>query len=95
MFPDSHISKPYQCAKTKTYCLLNGALAPGFHKDFVLKMKSGPYRPTLATNGSNESDLTKMNPFTMKIIDSNCNTVTSNCLDMCNIQKAKLKQFST
>jgi hAT family C-terminal dimerisation region len=81
MFPDSDIAKNYQCAKTKTFCILNGALAPSFHAALVNVMQNNPY--SLATDGSNDSDLTKMNPVTVKIYDINRSMVTSNFLDMC------------
>lgn len=81
MFPNSEIAKNYQCAKTKTFCILNGALAPSFHGYLVSQMKTLPF--TLATDGSNNSDLTKMNPVTVKLFDVNCNKVVSNFLDMC------------
>ena len=65
--PDSQIAKQYQCAKTKTVCMLNKALAPNCHVDLVSKMKTNQY--TLATDGSNDSDITKMNTLTLKIVD--------------------------
>jgi hypothetical protein len=37
---------------------------------------------TLATDGSNYSDLTKINPLTVKIFDISVNKVTSNFLDI-------------
>jgi len=40
MSPDSQIAKQYQCAKTKTVCLLNKALAPSYHVDLVSKVKT-------------------------------------------------------
>ena len=40
MSPDSQIAKPYQCAKTKTVCTLNKALAPSYHVDLVSKEKT-------------------------------------------------------
>ena len=60
MFPQ--IAKQYQCAKTKTFCILNRALSPSVHVDLISKMKPNPY--TLATDGSNDSNLTKMNRLT-------------------------------
>jgi hypothetical protein len=58
MFTDSQIAKQYQFAKTKSFSILNRALTPSFHVDLVFKMC------TLATGGSNDSDLTKMNHLT-------------------------------
>ena len=39
---------------------------------------------TLATDGINDSDLTKMNPLTVKIFDHSLNKVTNNFLDVHN-----------
>ena len=63
--PDSQIAKQYQCAKTKTVCILNRALArSSLHVDLVSKLKTDQY--TLATDGSNNSDLTKNESFDRK-----------------------------
>lgn len=35
IFPDSEIAKAYSCARTKTTCILNGALAKHFRMDLV------------------------------------------------------------
>ena len=43
------------------------SLAPSFHVDLVSKMKTNTY--TLATDGSNDSDLTKINNLIVKIVD--------------------------
>jgi len=70
MFPDSQIAKQYKCAKTKSFYILiiiNRALTQSFHIDLVSKMKvNGLY--TLATDGSNDSDLTKIESFDRKNI---------------------------
>jgi hypothetical protein len=49
-------------------------------------MKTNPY--TLATDGGNDSDLTKLNPLTLNIFDIFLNKVTSNFLDMCTTKGA-------
>ena len=51
----------------QTFCILNGALSPSVHVDLISKMKPNPY--TLATDGSNDSDITKMNTLTLKIVE--------------------------
>ena len=51
-----------------------------FHIDLVSKMKTNQY--TLATDESYDSDLTKLNPLTVKIFDISFSTVTSNLLDL-------------
>jgi hypothetical protein len=65
MSSDWQIAKQYQCAKTKTVCILNRALArSSLHVDLVSKLKTDQY--TLATDGSNNSDLTKNESFDRK-----------------------------
>ena len=59
IFPDSEIAKAYSCARTKTTCILNGALAKHFQSSLVEHMKAEPF--ALATDGSNDSGLEKMN----------------------------------
>jgi hypothetical protein len=81
MFPDSQIAKQYQCAITKTFCILNRALTQNVHVDLVSKMKPNPY--SLTIDRSNDSDLTKLNPLTVTIFDISFSKVTSNFLDMC------------
>lgn len=74
MFPDSQIAKQYQCAKTKTFCIFNGALAPKFHGDLASEIKSEPF--SRATDGSNDNASTKMNPVTLRIFHVNINMAT-------------------
>ena len=65
MSSDWQIAKQYQCAITKTFCILNRALArSSLHVDLVSKLKTDQY--TLATDGSNNSDLTKNESFDRK-----------------------------
>lgn len=52
-FKDSKTAQEYKCARTKTSCIINGALAPHFLKELVMHMREGPY--TLITDGSNDS----------------------------------------
>ena len=49
-------------------------------------MKTNPC--TLVIDGSNDSDLTKFNPLTVKIFDISFSKVTSNLLDMCTTKDA-------
>ena len=81
IFPDSEIAKAYACARTKTTCILNGALAKSFRTSLIEQMKTEPF--SLATDGSNDSGLQKMNPLTVPYFDSNRGKVTSQLLDMC------------
>lgn len=81
IFPDSEIAKLYSCARTKTTCILNGALAVDLQKSLVDHMKAEPF--SLATDGSNDSGLQKMNPLTVRIFDVNRGRVMTQLLDMC------------
>ncbi len=81
IFPDSEIAKMYSCARTKTTCIVNGALAKHFLRSLVEHMKAEPF--SLATDGSNDSGLQKMNPLTVRIYDVNRGRVATQLLDMC------------
>ena len=81
IFPDSQIAKMYLCARTKTACILNGALAKELQASLIQTMKHSPY--SLATDGLNDTGLQKMNPLTVRIFDTNRGCVTTRFLDMC------------
>ena len=81
MFPDSEIAKKYSSARTKTSCILNGALKPHFQSELIKQMQFNPY--SLSIDGSNDTGLEKMNPLTVKIFDVNRNEVVHKFLDMC------------
>ena len=81
IFPDSQIAKMYSCARTKTACILNGALAKELQATLIDIMKNNPF--SLATDGSNDSGLQKMNPLTVRIFDTNRGCITTRFLDMC------------
>jgi len=81
IFPDSQIAKAYSCAPTKSACIINGALAKELQKSLIEVMKSNPF--SLATDGSNDSGLNKMNPLTVRIFDVNRDCVTTRFLNIC------------
>ena len=81
VFSDSEIAKVYSCARTKATCILNGAVGPYFQMSLVDKMKAEPF--SLATDGSNDSGLQKMNPLTLMIFDVNRGMVITQLLVMC------------
>ena len=81
IFPDSEIAKAHSCTRTKTTCILNGALAPRFRSSLVEHMMAEPFY--LAIDGSNDSGLQKMNPLTVRIFNINRSGVTTQVLDMC------------
>ena len=40
---DGEVAKGYSCAKTKTLCILNNAIAPEFQHELVSLMQQSPY----------------------------------------------------
>ena len=81
IFSDSQIAKAYSCARTKSACIINGALAKELQVSLIEVMKNNPF--SLATDRSNDSGLDKMNPLTVRIFDINRGCVTTRFLDMC------------
>lgn len=79
IFTDSEIAKSYSAAKTKTTCIINGALKPYFQDRLLSLMRQNPY--SLSIDGSNDTGLDKMNPMTVKIFD--VDRVHHRFLDMC------------
>lgn len=57
---DGELVQGYGCAKTKTTCILNRAVAPQFRGELVSLMQNQPY--SLSVDGSNDTGLEKMNP---------------------------------
>lgn len=78
---DGVVAKGYACAKTKTSCILNGAVAPVFKTQLVSVMQEMPY--SLCVDGSNDSGLEKINPLTVRTFDENHSKVIMRFLDMC------------
>ena len=64
-FPDSEVAKNYHCARTKTACILNYALALHLRDELVAAMKQEPY--SLSVDASSDTGLSKMNPLTVRI----------------------------
>ncbi|XP_067294047.1 protein FAM200A-like [Pseudorasbora parva] len=64
-FKDSKTAQEYKCARTKSSCIVNEALAPHFMSELVIQMREGPY--TLITDGSNDTGVEKMNPLTVRM----------------------------
>lgn len=81
IFSDSEIAKQYSSRRTKTACMINGAIAPFFQKNLVRVMKEGPY--SIAVDGSSDSDVKKMNPLTVKFFDLSRGVAITQFLDMC------------
>ena len=57
------------------------ALRPHFEQSLVSSMQKCPF--SLATNGSNDTGLQKMNPVTIRIFDEEHGIVATHFLDMC------------
>lgn len=53
IFPDSEIAKNYMSARTKTSCIINGALKPFLKDSLVENMKQKPF--TISIDGSNDT----------------------------------------
>ncbi|XP_053267948.1 uncharacterized protein LOC128425383 [Pleuronectes platessa] len=64
-FGDSKTAQDYRCARTKSSCITNKALAPYFTQELVKELKNSPY--TLVTDGSNDTGVQKMNPLTARV----------------------------
>lgn len=56
-FKDSKTAQEYRCARTKSSCIVNKALAPYFTDELVAKMKVAPY--TLITDDSNDTSISQ------------------------------------
>ena len=67
IFPDSEIAKAYGSGKTKTTCILNGALKLYYQNELVQQMRDRPY--SVSIDGSNDTGREKMNPVTVKLFD--------------------------
>ena len=78
---DGDIAKGYACAKTKTSCILNGAVAPLLKNELISTMQNAPF--SLCIDGSSDTDLQKMNPITVQIFDLKTSKVGIRFLDMC------------
>ena len=80
-FPDSKIDQSYACAKTKAFCILNGLIYPDLQQRLTNEMKESV--SSLSTDGSNDQNMEKMNPVTVRIYDVNQHKVVTKFLDMC------------
>ncbi len=81
VFSDSEIAKNFSSKRTKTACMINGAIAPFFQQALVECMKSNSF--AVAIDGSSDSGIEKMNPLTVRIFDINRGVVCTQFLDMC------------
>ena len=80
LFTDSKIAKQYKMGPMKTICILNESLAPNFLKGTIASMAADVH--SLSTDGSNDTDLEKMNPLRVKLYNVNTSRVVTNFIDM-------------
>ena len=81
IFSDSETAKNFSSRRTKTACMINGAIAPFFLERLLEHIRRNPF--SLAVDGSSNSDVEKMNPPTVRIFDVNRGSVCPQFLDMC------------
>lgn len=81
VFSDSEIAKQFSSRRTKTACIINGAIAPYFQQCLIESMRNGPF--AVAIDGSSDTGIEKMNPLTVRIFDCTQNMVSTHFLDMC------------
>lgn len=79
-FSDSKTAQAYHSASTKATCMINGAIAPSLLNDLVDQMKKQPF--SISIDGSNDNDLEKMNPITVRVYNLQQHRVTTKFLDM-------------
>ena len=90
-FADSKIAASYHSASTKATCMLNLAIAPMLKEDLVKTMMVNPF--SVCIDGSNDTDLEKMNPVTVRIYDVNSGRVCTRFLDMCTCTSATAERI--
>ena len=81
IFLGSKIAKAYPCGKPKASCILNPVIAPDLQSILIEQMKISCY--SIATDGSNDQCLQKMNPVTVRSFDINQHKVVTKFYDMC------------
>ena len=86
IFPDSKIAKSYSCGKTKATCILNRAIKPSLQSELIQQMRENIF--SICTDGSNDQNLSKMNPVTVRLFDINQRKVVTKFLDMCLTQSS-------
>ena len=81
VFPDSKITSKYHSASTKATCMLNEAVVPMLINDLITTMKTHPF--SISIDESNDTELEKMNPITVRVYDVKSNMLVTWFLDMC------------
>ena len=81
-FPDSNIAKQYSCGRTKTCAIVNKAMGSHCHEYVVQHCLQHSF--SLGIDGSSDSDVEKMNPMTVRIVDmSRSKTITTHFYNVC------------
>ena len=82
IFTDIQITSFYACAKTKTFCIINKAFQPYYHKQIIDYYKNHCF--TVGHDGSNDTGVQRMNPIAVRIFDINrSKTVFEHFYSMC------------
>ena len=79
IFPDSEIAKKFSSRHTKTACIINGALAPFYHRKLVLVMQNEAF--AICIDASSDTGCEKMHPLTVRSFGED--KVTTPFLDIC------------
>ena len=66
----------YSSTRTKTTAIAYGAFGTNCHDFIVQHCQNYPY--SCSTDGSNDTGIQKMNPFSIRIYDANTSKVVSN-----------------
>ena len=74
---EGDVTKRNAYAKTKTVCILNGAVSPLLKNELIAILQSKPF--SVCVDGSSKTDL---NPVTVRIFDTNTGKVVMRLLDM-------------
>ena len=92
-FPGSEIAKAYYCGKSKALCIFNRAIVPKLQETLVNQMEISCF--SIATDGSNERRLEKINHVTVRILVINQDKIVTKCKFICVSLKNPLqKPFS-
>lgn len=79
--------------RTKTACIVNGAIAPFYQQRIIESMRNGPF--SVAIDGSSDTGVEKMNPLTIRIFDVTQGVVSTQFLDMCTLSSSTAEGIFT
>ena len=81
IFTDSKIAKQYKMNHMKSTCIINEALKSQFLQETLSAMKDNAF--SLATDGSNDTSLEKMNALAVRIYGINTRRVVAQFINIC------------